>query len=1642
MADDHTDMCHVSASNVTDLYTNDINGQDTLSNLVETNEQSSYRDRYVEELRQVHFEYEQHIKEADMLESRIIRARAQPTAGQTQSNERMEIMEDSLRDFSKFTDENLLSGLISPQDFLTTQQPQDGASAPAAVNATSAKATIAYSMHTSGEPQDDRRTQSPGPEETVSPVKELDHTLTLGSGSDNPRRKKASRETRFRPKWKDKPSATDRAEGWEKLQRLKDRQCFLRNPRFLPLNTQQGGQSLIQHRATDDPAPVFLPNPSVVTFTDYNVGHVYKTTLELRNMTSSSRHVRITPPTTPYFSIGLGRFPSEGSVVAPGMSCKYALSFTPDSLGDYKDFIVVETPAESVLVVPIEARRPPPILTLSRVLDCGYCLVGGVKFVEFLCQNVGLSTGTFCIIPKSQWPASNLRSVVGTYFTEQPPFAVAPSFFVLQPGEATVVEVVFFPTTAKKNHQVFTVVCDNCQVKDISIEGEGQLVALELVSVSGEKDPPVFGEVRDLTAEHFVHFSPCNPHSVQHKSLVIRNNINLELPFHWQIMKPNLHHVRPLETLEDAYIQFHPATNDAFHVRPSTGFLAPCQDQEFFISFCPKELKDYHSVCHLVLSDVPQLPPEPRGSSALQPGPKLSDIIIMEVEVKGCAEPYQILLEPYAVVIPGKIFIYTTTCRLFKMWNHSKTFILFQWEMLSRSGHMIEVEPSAGRIEENECFDFKLVVTGGKPEKVVTSLICNIQHHHKPITLPVEVSFKGPTLTVSVPCIDFGLLRLGEETQTTFLLINPTPVEATWKLEESLSCIQDHQDTQILVKPCSGTVPPLASCNVDVLFRPRSCQRFETELELTVENGEGCHLAVRAEVQSPHVCLLNCKLVLPELYIGVPTTAGVTLFNQTLLPSHFSWMSQLQGKQASLCTATFDPSCGVLGPNASVDILVNFTTHTDLELSEVAALCEVEGMNSPLVLAIAASQSKKLRVTYSVPSVCPPLDDPCPSTLVLDFGEDVILKKAVTKQLLITNRTAIPATFTIEAEYFTCHASKTDSQPEKRFMSVRNPLRSLQAEKVEAKAHEEFVSSLLAHGKGAAFLVDPDSGLLGPFETQTVDVTAYTDMWGEYRDRLVCKVGGLEPVLLPVQMTVKGCPLYFQVTGPRADDQHQGPAIYFGTHMSGGDTVSRSLCINNPTMFDIRVDWETYNVDQNDRKLVDVVVTYGDPFPLKDADGNEMPSRVLRLFDGDIRSTGEEVHRADSEGASTSLQTDVEEENVRLEDDPAEDGKTCLYRSAVKKKLISVHIRPHLGNLSDYPYCITPQQIVIPGKSSATIHASFTPLTLSGPACESTCVGLMLGFMSLDSQIRAYVPGKVRRAQGLDLEPIRLDVLAAVRPAALLVQMEEDGGVLEFTASAGDLLRAESDKEVSVSEFDVEQTFQLKNPMEMPLRFRLETQPPFSVFKSQSRAQTSPSSSTPTDDSYPLVLRPQDCIWVKVAFHCSLPILDTLEQQEEEVIPKVMLIHSESGQKKLRFEQNLQIHYSNNTQQTVPLRAHLSLPTLSLSSDSLSFGFCYVGQTQTKEVNLNIAGAHTYWKSRIKSGEGESHAFRVTPDFGLLKSNELHVTTCSQSLQLSFTPSEDREFKAVVVFMSRLVKTPVTLQLQGTGSFDEAYMPV
>lgn len=70
---------------------------------------------------------------------------------------------------------------------------------------------------------------------------------------------------------------------------------------------------------------------------------------------------------------------------------------------------------------------------------------------------------------------------------------------------------------------------------------------------------------------------------------------------------------------------------------------------------------------------------------------------------------------------------------------------------------------------------------------------------------------------------------------------------------------------------------------------------------------------------------------------------------------------------------------------------------------------------------------------------------------------------------------------------------------------------------------------------------------------------------------------------------------------------------------------------------------------------------------------------------------------------------------------------------------------------------------------------------------------------------------------------------------------------------------------------------------------------------------------------------------------------------------------------------------------------------------------------------------------RSDSLPGKKPQITVTATLNIFTTKHAHDIVCF---------SEDREFRATVVIQSPLEKTPITLQLQGSGSFDEMYRSV
>nr|XP_039317806.1 deleted in lung and esophageal cancer protein 1 isoform X3 [Saimiri boliviensis boliviensis] len=1576
------DISHLLTSVFRNLYSAEVIGDDLSANLIKARGSDDERhEEFVDQLQQIRELYKQRLDEFEMLERHITQAQARAIAEEERvvSQVRVQDLESLVKlppvktVFRWCIDGELLQkhGLISPEDYYTDRVPFH--SAPKGISVPGyLKMTFSCEQRSIPEKELNKKLEDSCRKKLAKLEDELDHTVDSVTWKSTPKAKQRTREPLKKASpsknkhWMNHLRVPQRELDRLLLARMESRNQFLKNPRFFPPNTPHGGKSLVfppekptwigEFQRTEPEqscadTPVFLAKPPIGFFTDYEIGPVYEMVIALQNTTTTSRYLRVLPPSTPYFALGLGMFPGKGGMVAPGMTCQYIVQFFPDCLGDFDDFILVETQSAHTLLIPLQARRPPPVLTLSPVLDCGYCLIGGVKMTKFICKNVGFSVGRFCIMPKTSWPPLSFKAIATAGFVEQPPFGILPSVFELAPGHAVLVEVLFFPKSLGKAEQTFIIVCDNCQIKELVTVGIGQLIALDLIYISGEKSQPDPGELTDLTAQHFIRFEPENLLSTARKQLVIRNATHVELAFHWQIMKPNLQPLMPGETYSMDSIKCHPDRETAFSIMPRKGVLSPHADHEFILSFSPHELRDFHSVLQMVLEEVPE-PVSSEAENLGQASYPVDDVIVLEIEVKGSVEPFQVLLEPYALIIPGENYIGMNVKKAFKMWNNSKSPIRYLWGKISDC-HVIEVEPCTGVIEPSEVEDFELNFTGGIPGPTSQDLLCEIEDSPSPVVLHIEAAFKGPALIVNVSALQFGLLRLGQKATNSIQIQNVSPLPATWCMKESPVCLQERPEdaSPFDIEPSSGQLHPLGECRVDITLEALHCQRLQTVLELEVENGAWSYLPVYAEIQKPHVYLQSSQVEVRNLYLGVPTKMTITLINGTLLPTQFHW-GKLLGDQADFCMVTVSPSHGLLGPSEECQFSLELTAHTQTPFS-----LKFEYFGSPQ-----NSLSKKT----SLPDMPPPL-----------------LKTVRMRQ----------------------HLAKREQL--------------------------DFMESMLSHGKGAAFFPHICQGMLGPYQQLCVDITGCANMWGEYWDSLICTVGDLPPAVIPVHMAAVGCPISsLRTTSYAADQAQKEPAIRFGTQISGGDTVTRTLRLNNSSPCDIRLDWETYAPEDKEDRLVELLVFYGPPFPLRDAAGNELarpdtPEGSCLLWSPSPSSSSEFSQETDTlvEGSSSDS-------------------------SGAAQKLVSVILQPHEGVPSDRLYSVSPKQVVIPAGGSSTIYISFTPLVLSPDILHKVeCTGYALGFMSLDSQEEREIPGKRRRLQDFAVGPLRLDLHSYVRSARLSVDYSSS---TEFRCQASDLIPQQPCSGV-LSELVTTHHLKLTNTTEIPHHFRLRVSRPFSVSQDgASRVHRTPGPGQKQEceeeaasAGKQLVLRAQENMLVNVSFTLSLELLSYQKLPADQMLPGVDIQQSASGEREMVFTQNLLLEYTTQTTQVVPLRAVVAVPELQLSTSWVDFGTCFVSQQRVREVHLmNLSGCRSYWT--VLMGQQEpakaAVAFRVSPNSGLLEARSTNAPPTSTALQVFFTASHSELYESTVVVEGVLGEKSCTLRLRGQGSYDERYV--
>ena len=267
----------------------------------------------------------------------------------------------------------------------------------------------------------------------------------------------------------------------EVLKRMTHRLNYLRNPRYVKTSPEEvatGTSPMATLTKVELEQPYFRAFPSEALFQDYTAHATYSQELELRNVSRLSRTVRVLPPTSSQFSMDQPVFPTQhAGDVAPGLSVRVRIKFTPDSLAEFNDSITVQT-ENGDFAVPLRATRHPPNLDLAPLTDVGPCFQGDYVKHRLTIRNSG-GDGRFELFDQRTWRAMKANMDKGEKLEVEArdsiqfsPFRIAPASFSLRAGGSVDLEIWFEPQALGEYTRRFVLLGENCTTSVHEVKGK------------------------------------------------------------------------------------------------------------------------------------------------------------------------------------------------------------------------------------------------------------------------------------------------------------------------------------------------------------------------------------------------------------------------------------------------------------------------------------------------------------------------------------------------------------------------------------------------------------------------------------------------------------------------------------------------------------------------------------------------------------------------------------------------------------------------------------------------------------------------------------------------------------------------------------------------------------------------------------------------------------------------------------------------------------------------------------------------------------------------------------------------------------------------------------------------------------------
>ena len=144
------------------------------------------------------------------------------------------------------------------------------------------------------------------------------------------------------------------------------------------------------------------------------------------------------------------------------------------------------------------------------------------------------------------------------------------------------------------------------------------------------------------------------------------------------------------------------------------------------------------------------------------------------------------------------------------------------------------------------------------------------------------------------------------------------------------------------------------------------------------------------------------------------------------------------------------------------------------------------------------------------------------------------------------------------------------------------------------KIRKQEDAKILSVGLGAAFILDPPEGHLVPWGVTEVTLHSFNNMPGNYLDDIECDIVNAPISKLSTQMTVVGCPLAIRkdCVGLDCITNPDRPCVQFGDICTGDGGIVKKFVLQNKGPVDAIISWHVREADANSdkKKLVNVKI--------------------------------------------------------------------------------------------------------------------------------------------------------------------------------------------------------------------------------------------------------------------------------------------------------------------------------------------------------------------------------------------------------------------------------------------------------------------